>query len=92
MSGLDGNPEDRFSRNEAQLHYLDLMTSTVPKFLHARKLYCNLPKLQTRRPILRVLHQNNANGLANSEDPDQQQSDLGLHCLTRPICPKDFGS
>ena len=26
---------------------------------------------------------------ANSEDPDQEeQFDLGLHCLPRPICPK----
>ena len=31
-----------------------------------------------------------AEGIANSEDPDQkeEQSDLGLHCLPRPICPK----
>ena len=29
--------------------------------------------------------------IANSEDPDQtaaEQSDLGLHCLPRPIGPK----
>ena len=25
---------------------------------------------------------------ANSVDPDQEQSDLGLHCLLRPDCPK----
>ena len=24
--------------------------------------------------------------LANREDPDQKQSDLGLHCLSRPFC------
>ena len=34
-----------------------------------------------------------ADGKANSVDPDHQtaplkQSDLGLHCLPRPICPK----
>ena len=33
-----------------------------------------------------------ADGLANSVDPDQTApplgSDLGLHCLPRPICPK----
>ena len=35
-----------------------------------------------------------ADGMANSVDPDQtasseanKQSDLGLHCLLRPICP-----
>ena len=29
-------------------------------------------------------------GIANSVDPDQTapQSDQGLHCLPRPICPK----
>ena len=29
--------------------------------------------------------------MADSVDPDQTaplQSDLGLHCLTRPVCPK----
>ena len=43
-------------------------------------------------PNLKEFHQNDANGIANSEDPDQtaprEQSDLGLHCLPRPICPK----
>ena len=43
----------------------------VPKFSDTRKLRCNLPKIQTKRPNLRVLHQNNANGMANSEGPDQ---------------------
>ena len=28
-----------------------------------------------------------ADGIANSEDL-QEQSDLGLHCLLRPACPK----
>ena len=34
---------------------------------------------------------NDADGMANSVDPDQtapEQSDLGLHCLPRHICPK----
>ena len=26
--------------------------------------------------------------MANSEDPDQEQSDLGLHCLSRPVCQR----
>ena len=38
------------------------------------------------------MHPKDADGLANSVDPDQtaseqKQSDLGLHCLLRPICP-----
>ena len=43
----------------------------VPKFSHARKLYCNLSKFQTKRPNLRVFCQNDVNGIANSEDLDQ---------------------
>ena len=43
----------------------------VPKFSDARKLGCKLPKIQTNRPNLRVFCQTDANGKANSEDPDQ---------------------
>ena len=43
----------------------------VPKFLDARKFCCNLPKIQTKRPKLRVFHQKDANGIANSVDSDQ---------------------
>ena len=43
----------------------------VPKFSDARKLRCNLPKIQTKRPNLSVLHQKDAHGIANCEDPDQ---------------------
>ena len=61
-----------------------------------QKGFCNLPKIQIKRPNLGVFRQKDANGIANSEDPDQtaplgaveEQSDLGLHCLLRPVCPK----
>ena len=43
----------------------------IPKCLDAKKPCCNLSKLQTKRPNLRVFFQNDANGLANSEDPDR---------------------
>ena len=43
----------------------------VPKFSDARKLCCNLPKIQEKRPTLGVFHQKDADGIANSEDPDQ---------------------
>ena len=44
----------------------------------------------------RVMSPNDAYGMANSVDPDQtaplrllyEQSDLGLHCLSRHICQK----
>ena len=42
-----------------------------PKFSDNRKLCCNHSKIQTKRPNLRVLCQNDANGVANSEDPHQ---------------------
>ena len=49
-------------------------------------------KIQTKSPNLKVFSQEDANGIANSEDPDQtapqEQSDLGLHSLPGPICPK----
>ena len=43
----------------------------VPKCLDARKLCCKLPKIQEKRPKLWVFRQKDANGIANSEDPDQ---------------------
>ena len=43
----------------------------VPKFSDTRKLCCNLPKIQTKRPNLWVFPQKDANGIANSGDPDQ---------------------
>ena len=43
----------------------------VPKFSDLRKLCCYLTKIQTKSPILRVFSQEDANGIANSEDPDQ---------------------
>ena len=43
----------------------------VPKFSDTRKLCCNLPKIQTKRPKLRVWCQKDANGKPKSEDPDQ---------------------
>ena len=49
------------------------MYPKVPKFLYARKLRCTLPKIQipVNRLNLRVFCQKYANGIANSEDPDQ---------------------
>ena len=43
----------------------------VSKFSEAKILCCNVPKIQTKRPKLEVRYQNDANGIANSEDPDQ---------------------
>ena len=56
----------------------------VPKVLDARILCCNLVKIQTKRPNLRVFPQKDANGIANSEDPDQT-APQGLHCLSENL-------
>ena len=66
-------------------NYLKFLNFWTPK-------NCNLPKIQEKRPNLGVF-QKDANGIANTEYPDQtaplrSRSDLGLHCLPRPICPK----
>ena len=34
------------------------------------------------------MYPKDADGLANSVDPVQEQSDLDLHCLSKPNCPK----
>ena len=43
----------------------------VPNFSDVRKLCCNLPKIQEKRPKLRVFCQKDANEIANSEDSHQ---------------------
>ena len=48
-----------------------LRTRKVPKFSDAKHVFCNLPKIQIKRPKLRIFCQKDANGIANSEDPDQ---------------------
>ena len=45
------------------------------------------PKNLNNWPYSREMPPKDADGIANSEDPDQQ-SDLGLHCLPRPVCLK----
>ena len=43
----------------------------VPKFSDTRKLGCDLPKIQEKSPNLWVFRKKDANGIANSGDPDQ---------------------
>ena len=43
----------------------------VPKFSDAKKLCFNLHKIKEKRPNLWIYRQKDANGIANSEDPDQ---------------------
>ena len=57
--------------SNTRVHTALTMYCNAPKFSGARKLRCKLPKIQTKRPNLRVFIQKDANGIANSEDPDQ---------------------
>ena len=54
----------------------------LPKFSDTHQLYCNLPKIQTKRFYHDVIPPDDDNGIANSEDPDQS---LGLHCLSENL-------
>ena len=65
--------------------------STV-KFLKIRtseKKCCNYPKIGTESFYYRVMGLKDADGMANS---DEEQSDLGLHCLPRPLGSLQFYS
>ena len=42
-----------------------------PKFWDTNFFCCNLAKIHTKRPNFREFCQNDANGIANSEDPYQ---------------------
>ena len=50
---------------------LSYSTTKVPKFSDARELCCKQPKIQTKMPNLKIFCQKDANGIANSKDPDQ---------------------
>ena len=64
----------------------------IPKNWDTQKIYYNHPKIQTKWLYQRVIYSKEAEGMANSVDPDQEQSDLGLHCLSRSFCQKNLGS
>ena len=59
---------------------LNLTYRKVPNFLDTRNC-CNSPKIQTKRPNLKVFCQEHANKIANSEEP---KSSLIWVCT---ICP-----
>ena len=54
-----------------------------PKFSDTQKICCNHSKIWTMWLYHRVMSPYDADGMANSVDPD-----VGLHCLPRPIRPK----
>ena len=58
-----------------------------PKYSDTQKIWWNHSKILTMWLYHRVMSPNDADGMANSVDPDQT-ADLGLHCLPRPVYPK----
>ena len=48
-----------------------MFDSKIPENQKIKKFWPNLPKTQSQRPNLRVFCQKDANGIANSGDPDQ---------------------
>ena len=71
------------------IKFLNFQTLHTIKFLNfqTQENCSNQLKFQIKRPNRRIICPKDANRMSNSEDPDQQ-SDLGLHYLSRPICPK----
>ena len=63
----------------------------VPKFSDTRKLCCNLPKIQEKRLNLKVFRQKDANGIANSGDPDQT-APLGSALFAQSYLSENLGS
>ena len=83
---IDINQTVIAKENGQRFEIWDLETKMITvKFLNFRtpgKLCCNLPKIQTKRQNLRVFCPKDANGKANSEDPDQTAT-LGVKTLIR---------
>ena len=64
------------------------VTVKIKKFGHPKNC-CNHPKISTRLLYCWTMCPKSADGMANSVDPDRtaprSESDLGLHCLHRPL-------
>ena len=69
MSDLVGNPEDQFSHNEARIVSL-ISTVKFPNFRHQKTLLLSIKNSNKEAKPYGNLSKD-ANGIANSEDPDQ---------------------
>ena len=70
----NNNGQAQSAHSSFVAHCLDITSKfyrKVPKFSDARKPCCNHNKIQTKMPNFRIFLQKDANGKANSEDPDQ---------------------
>ena len=67
-----------------------IVTIKLIKIQTPKKNCYNYRKTGTVSFYYRVMGPKDAVGIANSVDLDQEQSDLDLHCLPRPICLKTW--
>ena len=92
--GLHCLPRPICPKNIGSLRYCK-----SPKFSDTQNICCNHTKIQIKMSFQSDICPKGADGMANSVDPDQtapivlirlllEQSDLGLHCLLRLVCPK----
>ena len=61
----------QLERYERAVEIYEEVSTVSPKFSDTRKLCYNLPEIQDKKQNLWAFHQKDANGIANSEDPDQ---------------------
>ena len=59
-----------------------------PKYSDTQKICCNHSKIWIMWLYHTVVSPNDADGMANSVDPDPLGADQDLHCLPRNVCPK----
>ena len=77
-----------YSRGVLDLSVATFSYRKFPKYSDTPKI-CYHSKILTMWLYHRVMSPNDTDGMTNNVDPDQtEQSDLGLHCLPRHICPK----
>ena len=81
-----------FYFTEIQLSLMLMRYRKNAKNSDTRKIRRSHPRIWTRWLCRRVMHPNDADRLANSVDPDQEQSDLRLHCLPKSYLSENFGS
>ena len=76
------------SEDHKHRHACKVGTVKVLKNSDTQKVCFNHSKSWTRCLCLIVVRPKDADGMANSVDGDQEQSDLCLGYLPRPVCPK----
>ena len=77
------------ARIDAMSNHQKCYYRKTPKNSDIRKNCSKSPKIGRVSFYYRVMGPKDADGMANSADPDlEEQSDLGLPCLPRHVCPK----